>query len=396
MLTSDRHLKWRALDGLERALMVLCGICLAGFSTAVFFDVLTREIGHPWLWLQEVTSAFFTYGIFCGTGVAVRRNDHLYLSAIAAQLSGRMRRPGSVQPRRGAGGRAGDGRVRLAKLPQGFGSFRMPSLTPIAYLYWPIPVAARWSRCSAWSRSSTACATVSPPPITTTRGYDLMVAGNALILGAMTVLFLTLGYLGVPVAFSLIAGVLVGTAFTPITFQSIIGQLFNGIDSESLMAIPFFLLVGELMTSANVVIRIAELSQAMVGHIRGGLAQVTTVFSMFFSGMSGSSSADVAVLSRTMARPMAQEGYSPQFVAALIAAASTIAALVPPSIMAVVYGAIGNVSIAGLFLGGVVARPDDRHRADDLLLLLRSRRLPPQAGEVRPTDHRRRATPRCR
>jgi len=181
-----------------------------------------------------------------------------------------------------------------------------------------------------------------------------MVAGNALILGLMTALFLTLGYLGVPVAFSLIAGVLVGTAMTPISLQSMMGQLFNGIDSESLMAIPFFLLVGELMTSANVVVRIADLSQALVGHVRGGLAQVTTVFSMFFSGMSGSSSADVAVLSRTMARPMAAEGYRPEFVAALIAAASTIAALVPPSIMAVVYGAIGNVSIAGLFLGGIV------------------------------------------
>jgi len=108
------------------------------------------------------------------------------------------------------------------------------------------------------------------------------------------------------------------------------------------------------MTSANVIIRIAELSQALVGHMRGGLAQVTTVFSMFFSGMSGSSSADVAVLSRTMARPMAKEGYSPAFVAALIAAASTIANLVPPSIMAVVYGAVGNVSIAGLFLAGIL------------------------------------------
>jgi C4-dicarboxylate transporter DctM subunit len=179
-------------------------------------------------------------------------------------------------------------------------------------------------------------------------------SGNALILAVMTALFLTLGYLGVPVAFSLIAGVLVGTALTPVTFQSIIGQLFNGIDSEALMAIPFFLLVGELMTSANVVIRIAEVSQALVGHVRGGLAQVTTVFSMFFSGMSGSSSADVAVLTRTMARPMANEGYSPAFTAALIAAASTIAALVPPSILAVVYGAVGNVSIAGLFLGGIV------------------------------------------
>ena len=135
---------------------------------------------------------------------------------------------------------------------------------------------------------------------------------------------------------------------------SIIGQLFNGVDSEALMAIPFFLLVGELMTSANVVIRIAELSQSMVGHIRGGLAQVVTVFSMFFSGMSGSSSADVAVLTRTMARPMEEEGYSREFVAALIAAASTIETSCRRSIMAVVYGAIGNVSIAGLFLGGVL------------------------------------------
>ena len=182
----------------------------------------------------------------------------------------------------------------------------------------------------------------------------MMAAENAWILGAMTALFLILGYMGVPVAFSLLAGVLVGTALTPISLQSIVGQLFNGIDSESLMAIPFFLLVGELMTSANVIIRIADLSQALVGHVRGGLAQVTTVFSMFFSGMSGSSSADVAVLSRTMAKPMAAEGYRPEFVAALIAAASTIAALVPPSILAVVYGAIGNVSIAGLFLGGII------------------------------------------
>ena len=177
---------------------------------------------------------------------------------------------------------------------------------------------------------------------------------NSAILGIMTALFLALGYLGVPVAFALIAGCIVGTLLTPITLQSIMGQLFNGIDSEALAAIPFFLLVGELMTSANVVIRIATLSQALVGHVRGGLAQVTTVFSMFFSGMSGSSSADVAVLSRTMAKPMAAEGYSPAFVAALIAAASTIANLVPPSILAVVYGAVGNVSIAGLFLAGIV------------------------------------------
>jgi C4-dicarboxylate transporter DctM subunit len=177
---------------------------------------------------------------------------------------------------------------------------------------------------------------------------------SALLLALMTVLFLMLGYSGVPVAFSLLAGVIVGTLFTPVSLASIMQKVFDGVDTEALLAVPFFLLVGELMTSANVVIRIANLSQALVGHIRGGLGQVVAVFSMFFSGMSGSTSADVAVLSRTMAVPMIKEGYSRAFIAALIAAASTIACLVPPSIMAVVYGAIGNVSIAGLFLGGVV------------------------------------------
>jgi tripartite ATP-independent transporter DctM subunit len=108
------------------------------------------------------------------------------------------------------------------------------------------------------------------------------------------------------------------------------------------------------MTSAEVTRRMITLAQALIGHLRGGLAQVVTLFSMFFAGISGSSTADVAVLSRTIAPEMDREGYSRAFTAALIASASTIANLIPPSIMAVVYGATGNVSIAGLFLGGVV------------------------------------------
>ncbi len=86
-----------------------------------------------------------------------------------------------------------------------------------------------------------------------------------------------------------------------ISMQSMIGQLFHGIDSEALLAVPFFLLVGELMASSDVVHRMIRLSQTLVGHLRGGLAQVVTLFSMFFAGISGSSVADVAVLSRTIA-----------------------------------------------------------------------------------------------
>jgi tripartite ATP-independent transporter DctM subunit len=170
----------------------------------------------------------------------------------------------------------------------------------------------------------------------------------------MALLFLGLGYAGVPVMFAIMAGVLVACAFTPVSFTSIIGQMFHGIDAETLLAIPFFLMVGELMTSANVTHRLIRLAQVLVGHLRGGLAQIVTLFSMFFAGISGSSTADVAVLSRTVAPEMVKEGYDRAFNAALIASASTMANLIPPSIMAVVYGATGNVSIGGLFLGGVV------------------------------------------
>jgi tripartite ATP-independent transporter DctM subunit len=181
-----------------------------------------------------------------------------------------------------------------------------------------------------------------------------VIVGSGWVLFTMAALFLGLGYIGVPVPFALMAGVFVATALTPVSMPSMVGQLFNGLDAEALLAVPFFLLVGELMTSAEVTRRMITLAQTLIGHLRGGLAQVVTLFSMFFAGISGSSTADVAVLSRTIAPEMDREGYSRAFTAALIASASTIANLIPPSIMAVVYGATGNVSIAGLFLGGVV------------------------------------------
>src|SRR5438876_12449435 len=91
VLQRQRQLKWTSLDWLESTLMVLCGFTLAAFSLSVVCDILTREIGRPWLWLQEVTSTFFIYAIFTGTAVATRRNDHLYLTAVADTLVGTAR-----------------------------------------------------------------------------------------------------------------------------------------------------------------------------------------------------------------------------------------------------------------------------------------------------------------
>ncbi|MEJ0075195.1 MAG: TRAP transporter small permease subunit [Alphaproteobacteria bacterium] len=141
VLRRQRHLKWRWLDPLETVLMLLCGILLFGFCTTVIFDIVTREIGRPWLWLQEVTSTFFIYAIFVGTAVATRRNDHLYLTAIADSLHGTPRIVVEVTTRT----------VVLAvalcfiyfgylNFLRGFSSFRMPSMTPIASLYAAIPL----------------------------------------------------------------------------------------------------------------------------------------------------------------------------------------------------------------------------------------------------------------
>src|ERR1700737_5276400 len=91
LLRPQRHLKWRTLDPLEIILMVICGLALFGFSLSVSLDILTRTLGHPWLWLQEVTSTLFVYGIFIGTAVATRRNHHLYLTAISEALHGTPR-----------------------------------------------------------------------------------------------------------------------------------------------------------------------------------------------------------------------------------------------------------------------------------------------------------------
>ncbi len=141
VLQRDRHLKWTAFDSLEWLLMVLCGICIAGFCLSVLCDIITRTIRHPWLWLQEVTSLFFAYGSFFGMAVATRRLDHLYLSAITESFKGVKRTLAETFNRLVV---FGCGLLMVTygytNFLHGFGSFRMPSLTPLAWWYLSVPI----------------------------------------------------------------------------------------------------------------------------------------------------------------------------------------------------------------------------------------------------------------
>jgi TRAP-type C4-dicarboxylate transport system permease small subunit len=141
VVATQRHLKWPALDILERGLMVLCGVAITGFTLTVACDIVTRTIGRPWLWLQEATMTFFVYGIFIGTAAATRRNDHLYLAVLAESFSGAKRMFFETFNRL----------VVLAvascmmwygylNFLDGFQSLRMPSMTPLSSLYAGIPI----------------------------------------------------------------------------------------------------------------------------------------------------------------------------------------------------------------------------------------------------------------
>lgn len=173
-----------------------------------------------------------------------------------------------------------------------------------------------------------------------------------LILGTLVLLII----LGVPIALAL--------GLTAVGFYVALGdfqilamlpqRMFSATTGFTLLAIPFFILAGTLMNTGGITERIFRFANACVGHVRGGLGQVNVLASLFFSGMSGAAVADAAGLGQVELKAMADKGYDPDFSAAITAASSTIGPVFPPSIPFVLYSSITGVSVAKLFLAGVV------------------------------------------
>jgi len=159
----------------------------------------------------------------------------------------------------------------------------------------------------------------------------------------------------VPIAFALFLTALVlGIVMDAWTPALIVQNIFRGIDSFPLMAIPFFLLAGEIMNTGGISDRIVKFSKALVGHVRGGLGYVTVVASMLISGVSGSAVADTSAIGSILYPVMKQEGYDQKKSVALFAASTTNGPIIPPSIPMVLLGVIANVSVVKLFLGGIL------------------------------------------
>ena len=211
---------------------------------------------------------------------------------------------------------------------------------------------------------------------------------DAALLIELVLVFLALCLIRVPIAFAMAGSALVLVFQIGVDSRQVVAQMYGGVGLFVLLAVPFFLMAGELLNSAGLTRDLVRTVSGVVGRVRGGLGQVNVVVSMVFAGISGSSTADTAAVGSVMIPAMKDGGYSSRFAAALTAASSTMGNIIPPSLYMIIYGSMAGVSIQKLFLAGLV--PGILIGLSQMVLVnLHARRHPPTraAGEVtaRPT-----------
>ena len=173
--------------------------------------------------------------------------------------------------------------------------------------------------------------------------------------GWLLIPFAALLLTGAPIAFALaVASFSFLSAWNTISFDVIPQRMFGGIDSFPLMAIPFFILAGELMNATGITVRLVRFAHLIVGRVPGGLAQANVVASIFFAGLTGAGVADTSAIGSILIPAMVEEGYSPEYSAAVTASSSVIGPIIPPSIVMVIYGSTVGLSIGALFAAGFV------------------------------------------
>jgi tripartite ATP-independent transporter DctM subunit len=170
----------------------------------------------------------------------------------------------------------------------------------------------------------------------------------------VVVLLFALILLGFPIGFALMVTAMIAMAIQGIDLIMVPIQMYSGTNSIVLLAIPFFIFMGELMGATSISERIIKLASALVGWVRGGLSHVNVMTSMFMAEMSGSAVADAAVMSKIFVPNMERQGYPRSFAAAVTATSATLGIIIPPSIPMVLYGVTTNTSIKELFIAGIV------------------------------------------
>ena len=366
-MSAPTHVSLTQSSLLDRWLLWSIALLVFAQAAAVGLQVIGRHLLHqPLPWTEEIARLLLVW-LMCVGGVAgLRLSQHPRVTAVTRLLSAPHRE-------------AEDRGVRLVLI----GLF-MTLLAPS----WRLTAASIGERLPASGLSGAVMSGILPIALvlmiavlihqvvqegwrvwrdTNALGWSVGAAGLTIaavgvpiLVGAPPLAVLVLGFLttaalGVPLAFTLVLTsffYLLGIGGIGLVILPI--KILGGVDSFVLLAIPLFILGGTLMESAGISQRIVDLAMAIVGHIRGGLAMVVVVAEVIFSGISGSTAADVSAISSLLVPSMKKAGYSGPESVSIVAAASAMGILVPPCLTMVVLGSLVNLSIVTLFLAGLV------------------------------------------
>jgi C4-dicarboxylate transporter DctM subunit len=346
---------------MTRLLEWATALLVAALALAVGLQVLGRHLFHaPLPWTEEIARLLLVW-LMCVGGIrALQQAEHPRVTVLLRRLA--PERQAAVE--RGLqlvllGFFAVPRRAGLALTVLSAGE-RLPA-SGLSGAWMSLVLPSRWWRCRwCWSRSCASrpargrrSAGRSAAPASSSRPVLVPLLLDAAPLAVLVIGFLVTAALGLPLAFTLAltsATYLLGIGGVSLTILPI--KLLGGVDSFVLLAIPLFILAGALMESGAISERIVDLAMALVGRVRGGLAMVVVVAEVLFSGISGSTAADVSAISSLLVPSMRRAGYSAGEAVSVVSAASAMGILVPPCLTMVVLGSLVNLSIVTLFLGG--------------------------------------------
>ncbi|MBX3582245.1 MAG: TRAP transporter large permease subunit [Rhizobiaceae bacterium] len=347
----------------DRILETICVLLMLGAVSVSCLQVVLRygfNSGLPWP--EEVATWAFAWAVFLGMAVATGRDAHISIDVLIRALSPRW------QHLMGVFDRVVMAAASIMLVVHGWDyASRTISVSPamqwpMTYFFLAVPVGGALNLFFlAWPRTGRTIV----QGLTVLAGGVLLYlairfgaaslygeAGSAIVLVIVGIVAIIIG---VPVAFALAIGAF--AAFAPladILLVTISQNMAASLNSFTLLAVPFFILAAAVMNAGGITPRLVDLAMQLVGHMRGGLGQANVITNTMLAGISGSSTADASTIAKLLVPEMAKRGYDRPFSAALTAASSTIANLIPPGLGLIIYAALASVSVGALFVATVV------------------------------------------
>jgi tripartite ATP-independent transporter DctM subunit len=353
-----------ASGGLWRLLEIAAGLLIGVLAALVSFQVFARYVLNDTPpWSEELCRYLFVWVSFLGACVALRRTSHLGVDSVVVRLP-----PGARELVRHAVTAVVAAFAAIMvwqglELVPEMASQRSPSMgISLQYLFIVMPIAGaimlflqvrELGRAWASPRVRTGIAIVVIAAVAIGLTGRFVEVSPPVALVALLAVMIVLIAVHTPIAFAVgISCVVYVLLRGDIPLIVVPHRMMGGMDSFLLLALPLFVLAGELMNTGGITERLVGFARALVGHIRGGLGMTTVVSEYMFSGISGSSAADVSAVGSLLIPSMTRAGYRPELAVSIVAAASAMGVLVPPCLMMVVLASLTDLSIAALFMAG--------------------------------------------